>query len=333
MLKISGKEGRPYSILLRGCGFMIPYQAGVLSALQDLSPDIMKSAYRIYGSSSGSVISSLGLCGCDVDEVKEYLLSRLKTSFWGLVPGGGIHKLLKDALQKFLPPNAHELLSGKLHIVLTRLHDWRNVTVSDFASNEELIQAVMCSCYVPVYFGFSPPKYRGVRYVDGELAMWRANFVSRSTITISAFAGEYDICPRDGPAAFLTFQLADCIMQISKMNICRLKNILLVPKRQVMDRFLIEGYQDTVSFLKRLRDFQVNYFEGFTLSLANESIQKGEETLLLKPQMRVLHSRATDHEDDTTENSGISQQKMKKRKPHTPSPPPARASSATEEHF
>ncbi|XP_014114370.1 PREDICTED: patatin-like phospholipase domain-containing protein 1 [Pseudopodoces humilis] len=227
-------------------------------------------------------------------------------------PGaGGIQRLLKDALQKFLPPNAHELLSGKLHIVLTRLHDWRNVTVSDFASKEELIQAVMCSCYVPVYFGFSPPTYRGVRYVDGELAMWRANFVSRSTITISAFAGEYDICPRDGPAAFLTFQLADCIMQISKMNFCRLKNILLVPKRQVMDRFLIEGYQDTVYFLKRLRDFQVNYFEGFTLSLANESIQKGEETLLLKPQMRVLHSRATDHEDDTTENSGISQQKMK----------------------
>ncbi|XP_058711987.1 omega-hydroxyceramide transacylase-like [Poecile atricapillus] len=222
----------------------------------------MKSAYRIYGSSSGSVLSSLGLCGCDVDEVKEYFLSHLKTSFWGLVPGGGIHRLLKDALQKFLPPNAHELLSGKLHIVLTRLHDWRNVTVSDFASKEELIQAVMCSCYVPVYFGFSPPTYRGV----------------------------------------------------------------------VMERFLIEGYQDTISFLKRLRDFQVNYFEGFTLSLANESIQKGE-TLLLKQQMRVLHSRATDHEDDTTENSGISQQKMKNRKPHTPSPRPARASSATEEHF
>lgn len=63
--------------------------------------------------------------------------------------------------------------------------------------------------------------------------MWRADFVSRTTITISAFAGEYDICPKDCPAAFLNFQLSDCIFQISKMNICRLLYIFQVPKRQV----------------------------------------------------------------------------------------------------
>ncbi|TRZ12105.1 hypothetical protein HGM15179_015013 [Zosterops borbonicus] len=144
--------------------------------------------------------------------------------------------------------------------------------------------------------------------MDGELAMWRADFVSRSTITISAFAGEYDICPKDGPAAFLTFQLSDCILNISKMNICRLVYIFQAPPPQVMERFYTQGYQDTVSFLKRLRDFQVNYFEGFTLSLANESTQEEEEeTLHPKPQRRVLHSRATDHEDDSKENPGISQ--------------------------
>lgn len=51
----------------------------------------------------------------------------------------------------------------------------------------------------------------------------------------------------------------------------------------------------------------MNYFEGFTLSWANESNQKSEETLHLKPQLRALHSRATDHEDDTEDNPGISQ--------------------------
>lgn len=69
--------------------------------------------------------------------------------------------------------------------------------------------------------------------MDGELAMWTADFVSRTTITISAFAGEYDICPKDGPAAFLTFQLSDCILQISKMNIYRLQHVFRVPTRQV----------------------------------------------------------------------------------------------------
>ncbi|NXG00191.1 PLPL1 protein, partial [Sakesphorus luctuosus] len=213
----------PYSILFRGCSFMIVYEAGVLSALQELSPDVLKSASRIYGSSSGSVIAAGGLCGCDVGKgwALLFILSLKRSNnleFW-------ILRLARNVLEKYLPPNAHELVSGKLHIVLTRVHDWKSVTVSEFSSKEDLIQAVMCSCFIPVYFGLLPPKYHGVRYVDGELGLWRADFVSRTTITVSAFGGEYDICPKDSPAAFLTFQLADCILHISKRNLCRLLHI------------------------------------------------------------------------------------------------------------
>lgn len=74
------------------------------------------------------------------DEMKEYIHSGLKTTLWCFTPGGRALRVLRSALHKFLPPNAHELVSGKLHIVLTRLHDWRTVTVSEFASKEELIQ-------------------------------------------------------------------------------------------------------------------------------------------------------------------------------------------------
>uniref|UniRef100_A0A8C4V3D9 Uncharacterized protein n=1 Tax=Falco tinnunculus TaxID=100819 RepID=A0A8C4V3D9_FALTI len=166
-------------------------------------------------------------------------------------------------------------------------------------------QAIMCSCFIPLYFGFFPPTYHGVRYVDGELGMWRANFTSRTTITVSAFAGEYDICPKDSPAAFFNFQLSDCILQISKRNICRLQCIFRLPTYQVLDQFYIHGYQDTVSFLKRLSDFGVNYLdEDFMLSLGNESCQKGERTLHWKPETRLLCSRATDLEDVTEENPG-----------------------------
>ncbi|OWK56455.1 hypothetical protein RLOC_00009308, partial [Lonchura striata] len=74
------------------------------------------------------------------DEIKEYVLSHLKFVLWGLPLGVEVLRFLREALEKFLPPNAHELVSGKLHIILTRLHDWRCVTVSEFASKEELIQ-------------------------------------------------------------------------------------------------------------------------------------------------------------------------------------------------
>ncbi|XP_075299014.1 omega-hydroxyceramide transacylase [Opisthocomus hoazin] len=287
----------------RGCGFLLIYEAGVLAALQELSPDILKSASRIYGASSGSVVATLALCGCGIDEVKLSFLSALKTSFWGYLPGGKVLKILKDVLNKYLPTNAHQLVSGKLHVILTRLRDWRSVVVSEFASREDLIQAIMCSCFIPVYFGFLPPTYHGVRYIDGELGMWRTNFVFRTTITVSAFAGEYDICPKDSPAAFFNFQLADCILQISKWNICRLQHVFQLPTSQVLDQFYTQGYQDAASFLKRLSEFGINYLdEDFMLSLANESHQRGEGTLHWKPETRVLRFRATDPEDVTKES-------------------------------
>ncbi|NWZ31323.1 PLPL1 protein, partial [Asarcornis scutulata] len=210
-----------FSLLLRGCSFMQVYEAGVLKALQELSPEILKSASKIYGASSGSILAASVLCECDMG--KGYALPFI---LWLLSSRGKILHVLKDVLNKFLPVNAHQLVSGKLHVILTRVHDWRSVTVSEFATKEDLIQALLCSCFVPLFFGFLPPLYHGVRYVDGELGMWKANFTSQTMITVSAFAGEYDICPKDCPAAFFNFQISDCIFQISKKNIYRFLCIL-----------------------------------------------------------------------------------------------------------
>ncbi|NXF90353.1 PLPL1 protein, partial [Eubucco bourcierii] len=217
----------PFSILFRGCSFMMMYEAGVWVALQDLSPDILKAASKIYGASSGSIVATLGLCGCDIgkDEARKTLYNVVKSSYLPFILGGKAMKILKEFLHKHLPPNAHELVSGKLQVIVTRVRDCRSVTVSDFSSREDLIQAIICSCFIPVYFGFVPPTYHGVHYVDGEIGMWRASFVSRSTITISAFAGEYDICPRDSSAAFFTFLISDCVLRISKKNFRRLVHI------------------------------------------------------------------------------------------------------------
>ncbi|NXP80527.1 PLPL1 protein, partial [Ramphastos sulfuratus] len=218
----------PFSILFRGCSFMITYEAGVWAALQDLSPDILKAASKIYGASSGSIVATLGLCGCDIGKgwaLPGTFYDVVKSSYLPFILGGKAIKILRESLDKHLPPNAHELVSGKLQVIITRVWDCRSVVVSDFSSKEDLIQAITCSCFIPVCFGLAPPTYHGVRYVDGEIGMWRASFVSRSTITVSAFAGEYDICPRDSPAAFLTFLISDCVLRISKRNFRRLVHI------------------------------------------------------------------------------------------------------------
>ncbi|NXG57522.1 PLPL1 protein, partial [Hemiprocne comata] len=226
----------PLTLLIRGCSFLLMYEAGVLTALRELSPAILKSASRIYGASSGSILATCALCECDIGkdcallfilyEMRLYFYSAMPKNFWGFAPGGRTLKFLRDTLDKYLPSDAHQLVSGKLHIIITRLRDWRCTVVSEFASREELIQAITCSCYIPLYFGLIPPVFRGVRYVDGELAMWQADFVSPTTITVSALAGEYDICPKESPAAFLTFQISDCILLISERNICRFQCLL-----------------------------------------------------------------------------------------------------------
>ncbi|KAJ1139481.1 hypothetical protein NDU88_005852, partial [Pleurodeles waltl] len=79
-----------------------------------------------------------------------------------LLPTFNLLHIVQKGLNRFLPANAHQLASGRLHIALTRLSDWKNVLVSDYRSNEELIQALMCSCFVPFYCGFVPPSFRGV---------------------------------------------------------------------------------------------------------------------------------------------------------------------------
>ncbi|NXA53702.1 PLPL1 protein, partial [Nothocercus julius] len=214
----------PLSILFRGCGFLVIYEAGVLKALRKLSPEILKSASKIYGVSSGSFIAALAVCECDVGKgsALPFILT-VKNTNW-LYYSSRINALnaLRVSLNKFLPTNAHQLASGRLHIVLTRVPDWKKVVISEFASKEDIIQAVICSCFIPVYFGFVPPLYHGVRYIDGEFAMGQDGFVSEATITVCAFTGEYDICPRETPAAFLFLQVSSFLLQISKANIYRI---------------------------------------------------------------------------------------------------------------
>lgn len=114
-------------------------------------------------------------------------------------PSFNIHRLLLEGLEKFLPADAHFRVSGKLHISLTRVHDGKNVIVSTFDSREELIQALLASAFIPIFSGIIPPKYKGVRYMDGGYSD-NLPTLDENTITVSPFCGESDICPRDDSA-------------------------------------------------------------------------------------------------------------------------------------
>ena len=48
--------------------------------------------------------------------------------------------LSRVLIAQVLPDDAHERVSGRLHISLTRVYDGKNVIVSEFSSKEDLLQ-------------------------------------------------------------------------------------------------------------------------------------------------------------------------------------------------
>uniref|UniRef100_A0A8C0UA47 Patatin like phospholipase domain containing 1 n=1 Tax=Cyanistes caeruleus TaxID=156563 RepID=A0A8C0UA47_CYACU len=214
----------PFSLSFSGSGFLALYQVGVVQSLLELAPELLKSACKVYGSSAGSLIEFFFALATEVR----------KTILGPLSPKCSLLANLKAVLQRMLPEDSYLLASGRLHISLTRVVDGQNVMASEFSSKEELIQALLCSCFLPIYCGFIPPSYRGVRYVDGGFTgLQPVSSLEEPVITVSPFTGELDICPRDCPAIFFCFQIFNGSIQISIENLCRISYALFPPSTMV----------------------------------------------------------------------------------------------------
>lgn len=111
-------------------------------------------------------------------------------------PSFNIQNILIENMEKLLPEDAHIRVSGKLHISLTRVYDGKNVIVSQFDSKRDLMDALLASAFIPIFSGILPPRFKGVRYMDGGFSD-NLPTLDENTITVSPFCGESDICPRD----------------------------------------------------------------------------------------------------------------------------------------
>uniref|UniRef100_A0A8C0AZK2 Patatin like phospholipase domain containing 1 n=1 Tax=Buteo japonicus TaxID=224669 RepID=A0A8C0AZK2_9AVES len=256
-----------FSLSFSGSGFLVLYQVGVVQSLLELAPELLKSACKVYGSSAGSLIAAAVVCGVSLGKT---ITEVRKTILGPLSPKCSLLANIKTVLQQMLPEDSYQLASGRLHISLTRVVDGQNVMASEFSSKEELIQALLCSCFLPIYCGFIPPSYRGVRYVDGGFTgLQPVSSLEEAVITVSPFTGELDICPRDCPAIFLCFQIFNGSIQISIENLCRISYALFPPSAMVSPRGLLpsfilrDAHANLSPFFPCLTDaFGFNYFDG-----------------------------------------------------------------------
>ncbi|CAN2390338.1 Patatin-like phospholipase, partial [Pristimantis euphronides] len=243
----------PLSLSFSGSGFLSLYQIGAVKALLDLAPDILKSAPKVYGASAGSLVAAAIVFKVDLDELKKIILDAAvearKTIFGPFFPTFNLLTILRNALPNFLPDNAHQVATGRLNVALTRLSDGKTILVSDFKSKEEVMQALLCSCFIPLYCGVVPPMFQGVRYIDGGFTNFLPLFNLKSLITVSPFTGEIDICPRDCPVSHLCFQIFNTSFQLSVQNLCRISYALFPPPAAVLHHFYCQGYKDAALYL------------------------------------------------------------------------------------
>ncbi|XP_064858999.1 patatin-like phospholipase domain-containing protein 2 [Oncorhynchus nerka] len=244
-----------WNISFAGCGFLGIYHIGVASCLQEQCPFLVHNARHIYGASAGALTATALVSGACLGEAGANIIDVAKDArkrFLGpMHPSFNLVKIMRNMLYKTLPPDAHHRATGRLGISLTRVTDGENVLVSHFNSKEEVVQACVCSAYIPVYCGLIPPTLQGVRYVDGGISDNLPQYELKNTITVSPFSGESDICPRDRSTNMHELRFTNTSIQFTLTNLYRVSKALFPPEPQVMKAMCKQGYNDALHFLKK----------------------------------------------------------------------------------
>ncbi|XP_052437768.1 patatin-like phospholipase domain-containing protein 2 [Carassius gibelio] len=243
-----------WNLSFAGCGFLGIYHIGVASCFLEQAPYLIRGATKIYGASAGALTASVLTTEACLEKCCEGVISvakeARKRNLGPLHPTFNIVKVIRGGLYRDLPSNAHTLASGRLCVSLTRVMDGQNALVSDFSSKEELIQALICSCFIPVYCGLIPPAFRGVRYVDGGISDNLPQSELKNTITVSPFSGESDICPKDNSTSFHELRFTNTSIQVNLDNMYRLSKALFPPEPKVLAEMCQSGYKDALRFLQ-----------------------------------------------------------------------------------
>ncbi|XP_043487724.1 patatin-like phospholipase domain-containing protein 2 isoform X1 [Polistes fuscatus] len=235
-----------------GCGFLSIYHVGVVVCFKKYAPHLLMD--KISGASAGAIAACCLLCDLPLGEITSNVLRVAREArqhtLGPFSPSFNVHEILLESLQKFLPEDAHIRVNGKLHISLTRVYDGKNVIVSHYNSREELLQALLASSFIPFFSGILPPRFRGIRYIDGGFSD-NLPTLDENTVTVSPFCGESDICPRDTSSQLFHVIVANTSIELSRQNFYRFPRILFPPNPKILSNMCKQGFDDALRFLHR----------------------------------------------------------------------------------
>lgn len=157
--------------------------------------------------------------------------------------------ILPKLLDRIFPDDAHKRVSDRLHICMTRLKDMKKVIVNKFDSKKDLIDALNCSCFIPVWSGNHVSTYKGVKHIDGGFSDNLPVF-DEHTIRICCFAGATDISPYDrAKMELLSGTVLNTPLYLNLANCRRFRKALFPPPASFIVDLLERGFQDARDFI------------------------------------------------------------------------------------
>ncbi|XP_061128952.1 patatin-like phospholipase domain-containing protein 2 [Syngnathus typhle] len=243
----------PSSISFSGSGFLATYQIGVAQCFVHNAPWLLRKAPFILGASAGSLVAAAVACEVNLITMQNEMLNFSKAmkafTFGPFNPSVEILNWIKFVLNKYLPSDAHLLANGRLAVVATRLDDGKPTIITKYRSKDDVVRALLCSCFVPGYCGMLPPSLNGVHYMDGGFSQMQPVLELPSlTLTVSPFSGEADICPRDQPS-MLDMVVTGVTLKGNLANGFRFWNALYPIKPEIVEQAYHNGYKDAFHFL------------------------------------------------------------------------------------
>lgn len=225
-------------------GLLFPYHLGVSQCL--IEHKCITEKTPLSGSSAGALVSAVIASGLSMEDAMlatKELASDCRQNGTAFRLG----MVLRRSLEKCLPEDAHIRSSGRIRVAITQVfRSPKALLVEDFLSKEDLIDALITSCFIPGYVAPRPVAlYRNRLCIDGGLTSFMPPTSAEITVRVCAF-----------PAAQLGLKnigiSPDCNPPENRASPRQLLSWALEPAADdVLEKLFDLGYQDALVWITK----------------------------------------------------------------------------------